>query len=111
MIGANTVCDVYRASETVNDYGEPVLTWALLVSSVPCRFVVGDYARRVELQAVAGAQVAVATHMVLLPADTDVVAGDRLERELKQYEVLSADDIDNVGHHIQAHVVRLEGVT
>lgn len=109
MIGLNTACDVYRATRTENEFGEPESTWEPIVSQVACRFVLGDPARRVELKPAGGGDALQATHLVIFPPGTDVAPGDRLYWEERFYDVLSADDVDATGHHIEAYVVRLEG--
>ena len=109
MLGLNTTCDIYRAVRTVNDYGEEIPTWSRTDHGAKCRVVMGDYARREALQVAGGADARVATHMVVLPADIDVAPGDRILWQGRYYDVLSADDVDGIGHHLECHVVRLEG--
>ncbi len=108
MIGANTTATIRRGTETLDDFGSPVVKWADVVT-VPCRFVVGDWHQRESLRAIGGTATVVATHMVFVPADTDIVVGDRIRHRDRDYEVLACDDIDYAGHHIEAHVVRMEG--
>lgn len=109
MIGANSVCDVLERKTTTDSYGGETVTFETHAEDVPCRFIIGKYHQRLQLKTAGASEAEVATHQVILPADTTVEVGWGLEWKGEEYKVLSADDIDGHGHHIECHVVRLGG--
>lgn len=111
MIGLNETCTIKRATETLNEYGEPELAWSDVATGVKCRYVTGSYYQREQLRAVAGAGTIVAEAKILLPGGMDIQEGDRIELDSRLYEVLSAEDVDRVGYVIEVQVARIEGVT
>lgn len=110
MIGLNQLVSVERATETVNDLGEPVKTWTA-IGTVQARIISASPLERQGMAAVAGGEHEVATHKVLFHSTADVRPGDRVAFLNEYYEILSVEDVDKMGHHKEAWAVYMEGVT
>ena len=110
MIGLNQLVSVERATETVNDLGEPVKTWAM-VGAFQARIISASPLERQGMAAVAGGEHEVATHKVLFHSTADVRPGDRVAFLNEYYEILTVEDVDKMGHHKEAWAVYVEGVT
>jgi len=111
MIGLNQLVSVERATETVNDLGEPVKTWATVTAAVQARIISASPLERQGMAAVAGGEHEVATHKILFYSTADVRPGDRVAFLNEYYEILSVEDVDKMGHHKEAWAVYVEGVT
>lgn len=111
MIGLNQLVTIERATETTNDLGEPIKTWATLASSVQARIITASPLERQGMSVMAGGQHEIATHKILFRSTTDVEPGDRVVFLTQKYRVLSVDDVDKMGHHKEAWATYIEGVT
>lgn len=108
MIGLNQTATVQRATTTQDEYGVPVETWTD-VGTVRCRLIPLPYSEQAELKVLGGGQHTVASHKVLMPI-YDIKIKDRLVIGTETYTVLSVEDVDRIGHHIEAQVAYVEGV-
>ncbi len=91
-------CTIRRFSTAgIDDYGNPVETWADL-SSESCRW---STPRNREVKI--GAEVVLADLQLFLEADTDITEQDRVVIDSVTYEVLSAADRQNgtANHHVE----------
>ncbi len=109
--GYNLKCDVIRVSFETNEVGDQVESTTVVAENVPCRLASREFFRREHLNVLGGGAVDIASHIAIFPADTDVRTTDRLDVNDKEYEIVWLDDIDQLGHHQEALVKHVGGVT
>ncbi len=109
--GMNLAADIIRVTTEVNEVGDMVETETIIAEDVPCRLCSRDFFRRENLQILGGAAVDVASHIAILPADTDILTTDRIEVNETTYEVIWLEDLDQLGRHKEALVKHIGGVT
>lgn len=68
-------CTTQRAVVTVDDLNQSTSSWGDWLSELICRLVIKD--QRNPFSALAGDPVTT-THLLLVPADSDIVAGDQI---------------------------------
>ena len=113
MIGLNVTVDVYRPTEAVNEWHEEIETkpGTATASGVAARFT-GPPTKDGERLVIefSGKQVVV-TAVVLFHADANVQLGDFLKYDSADYRIVALKDVDEMGHHLETMVVRVQGVT
>lgn len=111
MFGLNITVAIYRASKSQNDMGELIKSWAVSTASAKARRTTVSAKEQESLQAVAGGEATVAESRWFFEAGTDVQLGDRIKYSGSYEKVVGVSDVDEMGHHIEALAVRIEGVT
>ena len=113
MIGLNAVVDLYRPTGAVNAYGEDVqsLPTGATYSKLRCRWtnLSAADAERVTYQL--GNASEVAHYRAFFEPGKDVKVLDRLKKGSDYHRVLSVVDVHEMGHHLEVHLAKAEGVT
>lgn len=109
LVGLNKTATILRATYSQNEYGEPVESWRE-IATVPCRLQAIAFGHRAELQAMGAAHHTIASHRLFVPV-TAIAPNDRVIIDNTTYIVLEAEDVDRMGHHMECHIARVEGVT
>lgn len=86
----NDTCDIERETATTDDYGYPVKTWATVDSGVACRML--PNAGRDSKGMVAGLEEGRVYFRLIVPHDTTVEDGDRVNLDGVIYEIVQVDD-------------------
>lgn len=113
MIGLNIAVDIYRPTTSRTTANEAVesLPGTATYSAVAARFTAAPKTEGKRLEVEAGGEVIVVTDIVLFEASTDVQARDYIKYGGDNYRVLAVEDIDKMGHHLEAWVVHVKGMT
>jgi len=113
VIGLNETVDKYRPTQTTNPEGEEVFTWpdSPTESDIPCRVVTVSLARKAQMEAIGLHYGDVEAYTFLFEDGKDIATDDKLEYDGEYYRVLTVEDPDKLGHHLEVLAVHVEGIT
>ena len=113
MIGLNKTGDIYRPTRAVNSTHEKVETVPATptYASVACRITAAPRTEGKRITITDSGKATVITEVLLFEAGTDVAVNDLFKYGSDYYRVLAAEDVDQMGHHIEALAVHVKGVT
>ena len=111
MIGLVSEVDRYIYSNAGNSLGGFNATYAVGTTGIACHFVSLSPREREALRAVGGANAKVADHLIMFEHGTTLAIQDRLKFGSDYYEVLGISDPDEMSHHIEVQVARVQGLT
>ena len=94
-------CDIYRATETASWSGQPVKTFALQTSNVPCRKI-GEYSQA----AFANREGVVSTPQFVFPRYVDVLESDEILHNARRYSITALDSNPGSGDKVQVAAVK-----
>lgn len=103
--------DRYTCSTTGNSLGDPIASYTVGSTGIACHFVAVTPADREALQAVGGGKSKVADHIVMFKSGQSLTVADRLKFGSDYYEVIGINNPDQMGHHLEVQVARVQGLT
>lgn len=113
MIGLNESVDKYRPTWAEGDEGEDVLTLpgSATASDLECRIVTVSLADKAHMEAIGIHYGEEKAYIFLFDDGTDIAVDDHLLYGSEYYRVLTAEDPDKMGHHLEVLGVHVQGVT
>lgn len=113
MIGLNESVDKYRPTWAEGNEGEDVLTLpgSATESGLECRIVTVSLADKAHMEAIGLHYGEVKAYVFLFADGADVVVDDHLKYGSEYYRVLTSEDPDKLGHHLEVLGVHVQGVT
>ena len=112
MIGLNESVDKYRPTWKENDEGEDIPTLGTVsATGLACRIVTVSLADKAHMESIGLHYGEVKAYVFLFDDGTDVVVDDHLKYGSEYYRVLTSEDPDKSGHHLEVLGVLVQGVT
>jgi hypothetical protein len=99
------VCDISRhTSNSIDDYGNPVLTWSTIYTTEPCRLVPTG-GREITVDK----QVVVSDWLLHLKPTVTVTERDRVVIDLATYEIVLVQirNATTAAHHVEASLLKV----
>ena len=113
MIGLNIKVDIHRPTSTTDtgwNVSEVAYSSIATYSDVRARISTLRTEERESLQAIGINVSTTAVHRIFFDAGTDVLIKDHIKHDSKVYEVVSIEDMDKTGQHLEGFIVLWQGV-
>ena len=112
-MGLNQVCDRYAATEAENAQREEVLTWpsTATTSNISTRIVTVSLADRAHMQAIGDHYGEEVAYVFLFEYGATWAVDDYVKWGSDFYRVLTVENPDKIGHHLEVLAVYVQGVT